>query len=74
MALVAKRLEHIPNSDPLAERVISDNGFCTPNEGSAEEINIIGRIRWREPLWVCRSLQLLKWMEHHEQDREQVFS
>ena len=46
MGLVAKRLEHIPNSDPSAVRVISDNGLYTPYERTAEEINIIGRIRW----------------------------
>jgi len=46
MGLVAKRLEHIPNSDPLAVRIISDNPLYRPYEGTAEEINIIGRIRW----------------------------
>ncbi len=46
MGLVAKRLEHVPNSDPPAVRVISDNGFYSPYERSAEEIHIIGRIRW----------------------------
>ena len=46
LGLVAKRLEHIPNSDPPAVRVISDNGFYSPYERSSEEINIIGRIRW----------------------------
>jgi phage repressor protein C with HTH and peptisase S24 domain len=46
MGLVAKRLEHIPNSDPSAVRVISDNGLYSPYERTAEEINIIGRIRW----------------------------
>ena len=46
MGLVAKRLEHIPNSDPPAVRVISDNGFYSPYERSAKEIHIIGRIRW----------------------------
>ena len=46
MGLVAKRLEHIPNSDPPAVRVISDNPVYSPYERSAEEIHIIGRIRW----------------------------
>jgi phage repressor protein C with HTH and peptisase S24 domain len=46
MGLVAKRLEHVPNSEPPAVRVISDNGFYSPYERSAEEIHIIGRIRW----------------------------
>jgi hypothetical protein len=46
MGLAAKRLEHVPNSDPPAVRVIFDNGFYSPYERSAEEIHIIGRIRW----------------------------
>ena len=46
MGLVAKRLEHIANSDPPAVRVISDNRFYSPYERSAEEIHIVGRIRW----------------------------
>jgi len=46
MGLVAKRLEHIPNRDPPRVRIISDNPLYSPYEGTAEEINIIGRIRW----------------------------
>jgi len=46
MGLVAKRLEHFPNSDQPAMRIISDNPLYSPYEGTAEEINIIGRIRW----------------------------
>jgi len=46
LGLVAKRLEHIPNSDPSAVRVISDNAFYSPYERTADEIHIIGRIRW----------------------------
>jgi hypothetical protein len=46
MGLVAKRLEHIPNSDPPAVRVISDNKLYPEYERTAEEIRIIGRIRW----------------------------
>ena len=46
MGLVAKRLEHIPNSDPPRVRIISDNTFYSPYEGLADEVNIIGRIRW----------------------------
>jgi phage repressor protein C with HTH and peptisase S24 domain len=46
IGLVAKRLEHIPNHDPPRVRVISDNTFYHPYERSAEEVNIIGRIRW----------------------------
>ena len=44
--LLAKRLEHIPNSDPPRVRIISDNRFYVPYECTSEEINIIGRIRW----------------------------
>jgi len=46
MGLVAKRLENIPNNDPPKVRVISDNTFYSPYERTADEINIIGRIRW----------------------------
>ena len=46
MGLVAKRLEHIPNSDPSSVRVISDNAHYPAYERTAEEIRIIGRIRW----------------------------
>lgn len=46
MGLVAKRLEHIPNSDPPRVRVISDNTSYSPYECTCDEINIIGRVRW----------------------------
>jgi phage repressor protein C with HTH and peptisase S24 domain len=46
MGLVAKRLEYIPNSDPPRVRIISDNTHYSPYDGLADEINIIGRIRW----------------------------
>jgi phage repressor protein C with HTH and peptisase S24 domain len=46
MGLVAKRLDHIPNSEPPRVRIISDNPLYAPYEGTAEEVNIIGRIRW----------------------------
>ena len=46
MGLVAKRLEHVPFSDPPRVRIISDNDRYTPHECTADEINIIGRVRW----------------------------
>ena len=46
MGLVAKRLEHTPNSDPPAVRVISDNKHYPEYERTADEIHIVGRIRW----------------------------
>lgn len=46
MGLVAKRLEHIPNSDPPAVRVISDNKLYPEHECTADDIKIVGRIRW----------------------------
>lgn len=46
MGLVAKRLEHIPGSDPAAVRVISDNPLYSPYERTVDEVHIIGRIRW----------------------------
>jgi phage repressor protein C with HTH and peptisase S24 domain len=46
IGLVAKRLQHVPNSDPPAVRVISDNKHYPEYERSSEEIVIVGRIRW----------------------------
>jgi phage repressor protein C with HTH and peptisase S24 domain len=46
MGLVAKRLEHVAMSDPPRLRIISDNDRYTPYECTAEEVNIIGRVRW----------------------------
>ena len=46
MGLVAKRLEHVPMSDPPRVRIISDNSRYTPYEGTADEVNIVGRVRW----------------------------
>lgn len=44
--LVAKRLEYVPMSDPPRLRIMSDNSQYSPYECLAEEINIIGRVRW----------------------------
>ena len=46
MGLVAKRLEHVPMSDPPRVRIISDNRQYSPYECTAEEVNIVGRVRW----------------------------
>ena len=46
MGLVAKRLEHVPLSDPPRVRIISDNPRYSPYECTLEEINIVGRVRW----------------------------
>lgn len=46
MGLVAKRLEHVPNSTPPKIRILSDNPLYSPYERSIDEIRIIGRIRW----------------------------
>ena len=46
MGLVAKRLEHIPNSDPPVVRIISDNPRYGAYDRTAEEVSIIGRLRW----------------------------
>lgn len=46
IGLVAKRLQHVPNSDPPAVRVISDNKVYPEYERTVEEVAIIGRIRW----------------------------
>ncbi|WP_275934897.1 LexA family transcriptional regulator [Jannaschia seosinensis] len=46
MGLVAKRLEHMPMSDPPRVRIISDNKQYSPYECTADEVNIVGRVRW----------------------------
>ena len=46
MGLVAKRLEYIPMSDPPAVRIISDNDRYNLYECTADEVNIVGRVRW----------------------------
>ena len=46
LGLVAKRLEHVPFSDPPRVRIISDNRQYSPYECTAEEVNIVGRVRW----------------------------
>jgi hypothetical protein len=46
LGLVAKRLEHVASADPPLVRIISDNPIYAPYERSAEEVNVIGRIRW----------------------------
>ena len=46
LGLVAKRLEHFPGSDPPAVRITSDNRVYSPYERTADEINVVGRIRW----------------------------
>lgn len=46
IGLVAKRLEHIPNSDPPIVKVISDNKTYSLYERTADEVNIVGRVRW----------------------------
>ena len=44
--LVAKRLEYVPMSEPPRVRIISDNQQYSPYECTAEEVNIVGRVRW----------------------------
>ncbi|MGE8141443.1 hypothetical protein ACQKOE_05660 [Novosphingobium sp. NPDC080210] len=46
IGLVAKRLEHIPNSEPPVVRVLSDNKTYSAYERTADEVNIVGRVRW----------------------------
>ena len=46
LGLVAKRLEHVASADPPTVRIISDNPVYAPYERSAEEVSIVGRIRW----------------------------
>lgn len=46
MGLVAKRLEHVPMSDPPQVRIISDNPRYSPYQCLLDEVNIVGRVRW----------------------------
>lgn len=46
IGLVAKRLEHVPMSDPPTVRILSDNARYAAYECTADEINIVGRVRW----------------------------
>jgi hypothetical protein len=39
-------LERVVNCDPPTVRIISDDPIYAPFERSAEEVNIVGRIRW----------------------------
>lgn len=66
MGLVAKRLEHIPNCDPPAVRVISDHKLYPEYDRNADEIRIIGRScsMVRRCVTGCPLLQLV--LRHHE--------
>ncbi len=46
MGLVTNRPKHIPNSDSLAVRVISENKHYPKNERTADEAHIVGPVRW----------------------------
>ena len=46
MGLVAKRVEHIPNSDPTVVILKSVNPEYQTYERGADEVNIIGRVIW----------------------------
>ncbi|CUA90662.1 Peptidase S24-like [Chelatococcus sambhunathii] len=46
MGLVAKRVEHIPNSDPPKVLIKSINPEYQAYERIAEEVNVVGRVVW----------------------------
>ncbi len=46
MGVVAKRVEHIPNSEPATIVIKSVNPAYQTYEREAEEVNIIGRVIW----------------------------
>jgi len=46
MGLVAKRVEHVPNSEPPKVVIKSVNPEYQTYERDAEEVNIIGRVIW----------------------------
>jgi phage repressor protein C with HTH and peptisase S24 domain len=47
LGTVIKRVEHIPNSEPITFRIISDNNRYDSYERTADEVNVIGRVIWR---------------------------
>ncbi len=44
--VVVKRIEHLLNSDPPTLSIASDNPKHRTYERTAEEVNIIGRVKW----------------------------
>jgi len=46
MGLVAKRLEFIPMNEPPKVCIIADNQQYSTYDGTADEVNSIGRVRW----------------------------
>ena len=46
MGIVAKRVEHVPNSEPATIVIKSVNPDYKTYERGAEEVNIIGRVIW----------------------------
>jgi phage repressor protein C with HTH and peptisase S24 domain len=46
MGLVAKRVEHIPNSEPPKIVIRSINPEYQTYERTADEVNIVGRVIW----------------------------
>jgi phage repressor protein C with HTH and peptisase S24 domain len=45
-ALVCKRLERIPGTDPLEVRIKSDNPLHGEYQVLGERVNVVGRVRW----------------------------
>ena len=46
MGIVAKRVEHVPHSDPTKIVIKSINPEYQTYEREAEEVNIVGRVIW----------------------------
>jgi phage repressor protein C with HTH and peptisase S24 domain len=46
MGVVAKRVEHLPHSEPLKVIIRSLNPEYQTYERDAEEVNIVGRVIW----------------------------
>ncbi len=46
MGLVAKRVEHVPNSEPPKVLIKSINRDYQDYERLAEEVNVVGRVVW----------------------------
>ncbi|MGE0725085.1 MAG: helix-turn-helix transcriptional regulator [Alphaproteobacteria bacterium] len=46
LGVVVKRIEHIPNSEPIKLLLMSDNDRHRSYERTSEEVSIIGRVVW----------------------------
>jgi len=61
MGLVAKRIEHEPNSDPAMVVIKSVNPEYQTYERMAEEVHIVGRVVWTSQCGQLDCVQVNRW-------------